>query len=165
MGNDVSAPVARTSNRTEAFSAIPRPQADSGDFRDELMHGVGEEQPPSARLSFAPDGNFVENFARPGAAIEQPVPNQANTTTLDEATVDAAKAAAEAARWPLEKYASVCARIERAPHKQQLIWSQYGVVGKHMVRVLSYWRKRFVAEPALEAEWRALVDAELRGDG
>ena len=154
------AKAAGSPKKTQGFAVAPAAPSPDAGFRGRLMGNVNDpnDSPPSDAASA---GNFVERLAPQGIAVQAPAAGQTSTSTVGGESVDAAKAASDALRWPIEKYADVCARVEREPHRQELIWAEHGVVGKYMVRVVKRWRKRFAEDPSLEAQWRALVDARL----
>ena len=125
------------------------------------MHGVNTQPAPTRASSAVPDGgSFVDQLSTQ-TTVTAPTHDQTSTTGIGADSAQAAMAATAALKWSIERYAEVTAEAEREPHRQELVWAKYGVIGKHLPRVLRRWRKRFEEDPALEAQWRSLVDQHL----
>ncbi len=108
------------------------------------------------------EGSFIERLS-PQVEVSAPAIRQESTFAMSS-SADAAEMADLALAWSIERYAKVTAHAEREPYRAELIWAAHGVKGKHLPRVLKGWKKRFQDDPALEAQWRELVQHHVVGN-
>ena len=174
---DLASGTSRAGVAAAAAGQVPRPYPGQEATFDISARGPVPESQPSYRLaepkvrepseakpraptSSAQGERFVDGLAPAAASPAAPDRGQNRTAGVNLAVEGGAVAAMrKACAWPVAQYAEVCATVEREPHKQHLIWARHGVVGEHVPEVMRTWAKRFRADPGLEAQWRALVDA------
>lgn len=170
----VAQPDFRDSLTPPAHPRVPlsrQPETQPGHFT-----AVAEDEEPTLSKEASPtydasdDAPRPDDFRRELVPVERPLaapsPHQIHTVEGGEGSADlveAARQANAAALWPVEKWATLCARLDDFPDDADRIWSEVGVTNpRARPHVRAHWKRKLSKEPATRARFKALL-AERRG--
>jgi len=139
-----------------------------------LVIGSDDELPtldtsPRTAVAESNDAGLLrpDDFRRELVPIERPLampsPDQIDTAAGGEGVADlveAARQANSAALWPLEKWASLCADLDRSPDEADQLWSAVGVTNpRARPHIRTHWKRKLAREPETRDRFDRLLAA------
>ena len=168
-------PFSRPASSTPANNALPfsRPASSSSPPADNALPFARPAQSPASsepvRGEITPQpsqiqtGRWALPFLQPSSVLDPP----ASTSLSEPATQAHAGAEDEETmrrveRISLARYARLCADLRDHPNHIPQIQSHYGLTPQSWIALHRVWNERFQSDPALKAQWQALVDQSAR---
>jgi len=156
----IAAPCSAESPPAARPPAIVEPKPAVPDFRHDALYRPAD---PSSTDAAPPDDRpLLEQMGSEDREVQPPVPGQDSTAPLDRSEVsDTLQAARAAAKWPVTRYAALCAAVEADPDSTVDIAERYGLPNRATFDfVCRQWQRRLASDaPLFEQFSRALAAA------
>ncbi|WP_437593395.1 hypothetical protein [Sorangium sp. So ce1000] len=155
---DNALPFSRPTPSPPADNALPFARPGQSPAPSQPVRGEIAPQPPQI-----PTGRWALPFLQPSAVVEPPAsPSLAEPAVQAHAGVDDDETMRRVERISLARYARLCADLRDHPNHIPQIQSHYGLTPQSWVALHTIWHERLESDPALKAQWQALVDQSAR---
>ncbi|WP_441286937.1 hypothetical protein ACSRUE_32230 [Sorangium sp. KYC3313] len=151
-------PFSRPTPSPPADNALPFARPGQSPAPSRPARGDIAPQPPQI-----PTGSWALPFLQPSAAEPSASPTPAEPTAQAHAGMEDDETMRRVARISLARYARLCADLRDHPNHIPQIQSHYGLTPQSWIALHRIWHERLEADPALKAQWQALIDQSAQG--
>ncbi|WP_437802391.1 hypothetical protein [Sorangium sp. So ce693] len=146
-------PFSRATPSPAADNALPFARPGQSPAPSRPARGDIAPQPPQI-----PTGSWALPFLQPSAAEPSASPAPAEPAAQAHAGMEDDETMRRVERISLARYARLCADLRDHPNHIPQIQSHYGLTPQSWVALHRIWHERLEADPALKAQWQALID-------
>ncbi|WP_437746605.1 hypothetical protein WMF39_17285 [Sorangium sp. So ce1504] len=150
---DNALPFSRPTPSPPADNALPFARPGQSPAPSRPARGEIAPQPPQI-----PTGRWALPFLQPSAAEPSASPTPAEPAAQAHAGMEDDETMRRVERISLARYARLCADLRDHPNHIPQIQSHYGLTPQSWVALHRIWHERLEADPALKAQWQALID-------
>ncbi|WP_437553002.1 hypothetical protein WME97_17180 [Sorangium sp. So ce367] len=150
-------PFSRPTPSPPADNALPFARPGQSPAPPRPARGEIAPQPPQI-----PTGSWALPFLQPSAVEPSASPSPAEPTAQAHAGAEDDEMMRRVERISLARYASLCADMRDHPNHIPQIQSHYGLTPQSWIALHRSWHERLESDPALKAQWQALLDQSAR---
>ncbi|WP_437718076.1 hypothetical protein WMF45_17685 [Sorangium sp. So ce448] len=150
---DNALPFSRPTPSPPADNALPFARPGQSPAPSRPARGEIAPQPPQI-----PTGRWALPFLQPSAAEPSASATPAEPAAQAHAGMEDDETMRRVERISLARYARLCADLRDHPNHIPQIQSHYGLTPQSWVALHRIWHERLEADPALKAQWQALID-------
>ncbi|WP_437993831.1 hypothetical protein [Sorangium sp. So ce145] len=151
-------PFSRPTRSPPADNALPFARPGQSPAPSRPARGEIAPQPPQI-----PTGSWALPFLQPSAAEPSASPSPAEPAAQAHAGMEDDEAMRRVERISLARYARLCADLRDHPNLIPQIQSHYGLTPQSWIALHRIWHERLESDPALKAQWQALIDQSAQG--
>ncbi|WP_437978227.1 hypothetical protein WMF11_17275 [Sorangium sp. So ce295] len=150
-------PFSRPTPSPPADNALPFARPGQSPAPPRPARGEIAPQPPQI-----PTGSWALPFLQPSAVEPSTSPSPAEPAAQAHAGAEDDEMMRRVERISLARYASLCADMRDHPNHIPQIQSHYGLTPQSWIALHRSWHERLESDPALKAQWQALLDRSAR---
>ncbi|WP_438036389.1 hypothetical protein [Sorangium sp. So ce204] len=154
---DNALPFSRPTPSPPADKALPFARPGQSPAPARPARGEIAPQPPQI-----PTGSWALPFLQPGAVEPPASPMPTEPAAQPHAGADDDEMMRRVERISLARYARLCADMRDHPNHIPQIQSHYGLTPQSWIALHRSWHERFESDPALKAQWQALLGQSAR---